>query len=378
MKSEASIPFAFVALGGSIAKTKCRKSLVCSLNEKDEQGQFPAESRNQLQVNRRTILQFGASLATSALWAPNPATAAASALASVVPLGDTGLPLSLDHAERIFDTRIGSYLPPKPKQILPRHLTSEEDRLIFVGENHSNPLHHRIQLDIIKALYESDSSRPLAIGFEHFYRQHQRILDSFIRGRISLVQLRNLVHWDSMFGYEFKLWVPILQYACENSIPVLGLNVPGAVTELIAEGGLNSLPGALRELLPEVDLSNQPHYEHFVATIAGHHQLEGNMLKNYYEALSLWDEYMADSAAKFMTADSEFNAKRGRLVVLCGNAHVEGKFGVPDRVTKRTGLQTFTVVPKSVRMTDERLPDIERPDSRDVADWLWYLADRLP
>ena len=38
-----------------------------------------------------------------------------------------------------------------------------------------------------------------------------------------------------------------------------------------------------------------------------------------------------------------------RMVVLVGTDHVRGRVGVPDRVTRRTGLSTFTMVPLSCR-----------------------------
>jgi uncharacterized iron-regulated protein len=54
--------------------------------------------------------------------------------------------------------------------------------------------------------------------------------------------------------------------------------------------------------------------------------------------MTSWDEYMADSAARFQK-------ERGlrRMVVLAGSGHVERGFGIPDRAAKRTGGKAATV-----------------------------------
>ena len=54
--------------------------------------------------------------------------------------------------------------------------------------------------------------------------------------------------------------------------------------------------------------------------------------------MTAWDEYMADSAAKFQK-------ERGlrRLVILAGHGHIERSFGIPDRAAKRTGGKAMTV-----------------------------------
>ena len=76
-------------------------------------------------------------------------------------------------------------------------------------------------------------------------------------------------------------------------------------------------------------------------------------LQRSYEAMTLWDEYMAASIAGYVRADRRAGAGVGgaanrgteRMVVLAGTGHVQGRVGMPDRFTRRTGLSTFTVVP---------------------------------
>ena len=71
---------------------------------------------------------------------------------------------------------------------------SAEPRVFFAGEEHTHPMHHKMQYELIKAVKELDDA-PLAIGLEMFYRQHQPALDAFVFGdgdfdRVGLVGRR--------------------------------------------------------------------------------------------------------------------------------------------------------------------------------------------
>jgi hypothetical protein len=119
---------------------------------------------------------------------------------------------------------------------------------------------------------------------------------------------------------------------------------------------------------------------------------------------TLWDEYMAASIAGYLrspvpapmlargaspvaaaaarapasAAGAADAASAGapdpgwRMVVLVGTDHVRGRVGVPDRVTRRTGASTFTMVPLSVPWAESGLPAIERPLGANEGEWLLY------
>ena len=99
----------------------------------------------------------------------------------------------------IFDTRIGSYLPAQPARFMSRALANckgaddcPASPIVFVGETHTNPMHHHIQLKVLKAtqaLSHAEGSTT-AVGLEMFYRQHQNLLDRYIFGTDSLADLR--------------------------------------------------------------------------------------------------------------------------------------------------------------------------------------------
>lgn len=77
-----------------------------------------------------------------------------------------------------------------------KHRKETLGRVVVVGEAHTNPLHHRAELEVIQALHKLEPERPLVIGLEHFYRKHQGYLDGFIAGDISMSKLHELTQWE--------------------------------------------------------------------------------------------------------------------------------------------------------------------------------------
>lgn len=172
------------------------------------------------------------------------------------------------------------------------------------------------------------------------------------------------------------MWTPIFKYCREMNVRLLGLNLPHQVVHLVSQMGLENVPKNLRELLPEMDLDNEVHKARFRKNMGldgrtqgvGNHGFDSNsvLYKRYYEAATLWDEYMAESASMWLN-----NNDVGRLVVLAGASHVAGRVGIPDRITRRTGCDCFTIVPEGVQWVDHQ-PVMQQVPKMDTADWVWY------
>ena len=126
----------------------------------------------------------------------------------------------------LYDTRSGSFLPPDPRRYVASALrrreaeqcapqsaaggaaaatcAAGEARVIFAAEDHLNPLHHVMQLEMIKAVDALDE-RPFAIGLEMFYRQHQPALDAFVFEDGSFANLKRRTRWKSTWGCDLGL-----------------------------------------------------------------------------------------------------------------------------------------------------------------------------
>ena len=180
------------------------------------------------------------------------------ARADVSPLDSTSWPLdpgqfSNYDASRtlLYDTKAGSYMPSDPAPRLAAALrrasadAAAPPRVIFAGEEHTNPLHHVYQLQLIKAVNELDDA-PLALGLEMFYRQHQPYLDEYIFGDGDFKRLKRRCHWSKTWGYDFNDYAKILAYARKHQIRLVGLNVPYPLVSMVGTYGLRGVPPELR------------------------------------------------------------------------------------------------------------------------------------
>ena len=65
-------------------------------------------------------------------------------------------------------------------------------RVVYVGESHTNPAHHAIQLEVIKALEPSTAN--LTIGMEMFDNTYQPVLDQWTAGELDQTDFIKKTH----------------------------------------------------------------------------------------------------------------------------------------------------------------------------------------
>jgi uncharacterized iron-regulated protein len=280
--------------------------------------------------------------------------------------------------ERIFDTYHRSYLPAKPELYLSQERL-EGKKIVVIGETHTNPLCHRIELDVIRALAMKNmqEGQNMAIGLECFFRQHQVALDRFVFIHHDLAILKKETDWEKSWGYDLNFYAKIFNFASMHGIRLIGLNVPYQVAQLVGQVGLVNLPPKLKKLLPDVDLGVTKHREQFEAAIGafgGHPDMKEEAFSRMYQVQTLWDEYMAESAAIYST-----NHPEDMLVVIAGVGHVAGRVGIPDRISRRlNNAPTFVIVPQPVDwIASSGLPDVTLPLNVDDCDWAWYTEREL-
>lgn len=212
-------------------------------------------------------------------------------------------------------------------------------RVIYVGETHTNPSHHAIQLAVIKAL--AARTEKLAIGMEMFDHTYQPVLDQWSAGGMDEATFLERTHWYANWRFDFGLYRDILEYAKEKGLPIVALNIPFHIPGKIRIGGIDSLTDDDRHHLPAVvDTTNTAHRD-YVEAIFSMHSLPGNKsFENFYSAQCAWEDAMADAVAR--------NLGTGKMVVLAGNGHIIRKFGIPDRAFARTRAPFKTIYPASV------------------------------
>lgn len=212
-------------------------------------------------------------------------------------------------------------------------------RVIYVGETHTNPSHHAVQLEIIQAL--NPITAHLTIGMEMFDHTYQPVLDRWIAGEMDETAFIENIHWYVNWRFDFALYREILEYAKENAIRIIALNVPSQIPGKISVGGIASLSEEDRRHLPAtIDTSDADHRA-YVEEIFRMHAIPGRENFDYfYQAQCTWEDAMAEAIAE--------NLGSGKMVVLVGNGHIIRKFGIPNRAYSLNPAPFKTVYPATV------------------------------
>jgi uncharacterized iron-regulated protein len=232
-------------------------------------------------------------------------------------------------------------------------------RVIYVGEQHSDPVHHRIQLDIIKAVYQTDPD--IVVGMEMFDHTYQHILDLWSAGELDQKTFLQKVHWYANWKWDFELYKDILEFIKQEKIRLVGLNVPFHIPSKIAVGGIeNLLDDDRKHIPPNIDTSIDAHRA-YVEKIFNHHRAtKMDSFDFFYEAQCAWEDTMAASVA--------LNMKDDQMIVIAGNGHIIRKFGIPDRTFRQTGADFRTVYPATAGNEVES----------DYADYIWVTSREKP
>jgi uncharacterized iron-regulated protein len=211
--------------------------------------------------------------------------------------------------------------------------------LICIGETHDSELNHRVQLQIIKAIFARDER--LGVGMEMFQRPYQKEVDRFFQGQASEDEFLKATEYRQRWGFDWNLYRPIVEFCRKNSIPLAALNVSRELTRRISTVGYEKLTDDEKKQLGAIDFQVKAHRDYWYERLAkmhGEKNVKEEQKERSYQVMTTWDEYMADSAACFQK-----ERKLRRLVVLAGSGHIDRGFGIPQRAAGRTGGKAVTV-----------------------------------
>jgi uncharacterized iron-regulated protein len=227
-------------------------------------------------------------------------------------------------------------------------------RVVYVGEIHTNPYHHAIQLKIIRAL--AQTTPHLMIGMEMFDHTYQPVLDQWSAGKMDEATFLRRTHWYVNWRFDFSLYRDILEYAKKKRLRIIALNIPFHIPPKIRIGGIDSLTPDDRCHLPDtIDTTNAAHRAYLKKIFRMHafaFHGRGNF-EYFYEAQCAWEDSMAKAIADHLGS--------GKMVVLTGNGHIIRKFGIPDRAFARTHAPFKTIY----------LAPVDSEADLDWADYIW-------
>jgi uncharacterized iron-regulated protein len=232
--------------------------------------------------------------------------------------------------------------------------------VVYLGEIHSIPRHHKLELEVFEGLAGRGISVVLAM--EQFEAFNQPALDRFNSGSLDLdgliAETKLQKRWSGYTNY-----LPLLRAARSHQVPVLALNARAETIRTIGRHGLANLPPEERSSLPAEIITNDPLYQKWLNKVLGVHMaFDPNLLEPAFQAQVARDETMAERLAQFLGSPA---GQHRTAVVVCGSGHCEYGLGTPARVSRRIPGISQRIVLFS-ESGDLHLTEQERKQSRSI------------
>ncbi len=224
-------------------------------------------------------------------------------------------------------------------------------QVVFIGENHDRWDHHQNQLEIIRRLHRGNTA--LAIGMEFFQQPFQAHLDDYVAGEIGDRELLRRTEYYERWSYDYRFYQPILEFARNNRIPVVALNVPQEIARKVGDKGLAALSEEERARIPkDIDRSDKKYLERLRAIFAMHAKGDVSDFNRFVDVQLLWDEGMAERVVGYLNDHPERT-----MIVLAGSGHLVYGAGIPNRVNRRLPVDAATVINSGPRAIKSGMAD---------------------
>lgn len=203
--------------------------------------------------------------------------------------------------------------------------------VIYVGEYHTIPRHHEIQLALLQELFARQL--PLVLCLEQLEARDQPALDRYGRREIDFAGLVQAVDWPSKWR-NYPAYRALCEFARQHRIPIRALNAPTDLIRAVNRGGgVAKLTPEQRAQLPADLTLDDPDYERLTTLeLAAHMGMDAARLRPMFEAQVARDEVMAENIVAARRADPA--APRVAFVVL-GAGHMRYGLGTAARVRRR-------------------------------------------
>ncbi|RNL56522.1 ChaN family lipoprotein [Pedobacter jejuensis] len=197
--------------------------------------------------------------------------------------------------------------------------------VLFFGEDHNDSIGHYLEAEIFKQLYQKYPKKTAA-SFEMFYTDTQPVIDEYLAG---LISEKNFIK-EARVWPNYKDYRPLIEYAKENKIDVIGGNAATRYSNAVTKSGLETLkdfPKGSSSFLPPlpIDTALGRYYEKFGESMGGH----GTGTMKIYQTQNLWDATMAWNIDKYLKAHNGF-----KILQLNGRFHSDEKLGTLAKLQK--------------------------------------------
>ena len=230
----------------------------------------------------------------------------------------------------------------------------ESSKAVFVGELHATPTHHKVQLEVIKYLY--NAGMKVAIAFEMLPEHKQDLLDGWMNGSIPEQTFTHF--YQSYVNLPFRYYRNIFLFARDAGIPIFAINAKKELIANVSRNGLDAVPDELLEKTGFTDCSQDSAYERLIG-LPGNRDFHAAGMPHLCDAQRLRDTVMTYNVARLMVNGNY------TVVVLTGVIHA-AKLAMPEMLKNYTTLPYKVLMPLNVSHILYGNPDLN------IADYLWY------
>lgn len=232
-----------------------------------------------------------------------------------------------------------------------------QNDVLFLGEQHDDTYGHRLELAIVQGSFRR---RPnTVIAMEMFERDAQPSLNNYFSGKISETEfLSQSRPWPNYLS-DYR---PIIEYARNRKLPVIGSNAPTRLARSVAQNGIeivSQFPVEARPLVAaQLEYPKDDYWQRFLETMtamAGHGAAasgqpspHGNphgaapvsdeevtkRIERFYQAQVLKDETMGESIATIFK-DHAKDVTKPFVIHINGDFHSAYGLGTMARAKRR-------------------------------------------
>ena len=264
------------------------------------------------------------------------------------PAGETpqpAAPISIEGDYAIFDTATGLTV-----SINELADALAEFDVVFIGEQHTNKVGHRLEIETTEALFERRGK--LILSLEMFERDVQESMNAYLAGEIDEEEFRSVSRPWPNYEYGYR---PGIELAKREGLQVLAANIPRPLASRVVREGLTNVLAA--DHAPRIVMTPAGEYrDRFNAIMGGHGDTLGSHADNVFAAQCIKDATMAESISDALSSAP------GTLVVhWCGKFHSDAHLGTVERLAvRRPELSIAVITMTSGGDLGRPLDDLER------------------
>ncbi|WP_273794874.1 ChaN family lipoprotein [Brucella intermedia] len=185
---------------------------------------------------------------------------------------------------------------------------------ILLGETHTDPRHHQIQMDILKRTGAN------TVLFEMLEPMHEQIAAQYAQGQISSVQLHTGLQWQQRGWPIWNAYYPIFEVASGQKALIGHASLDSELIHNVNKFGVLALPRRLRqELKLKPGEKSVVDFNEVRNEIKRSHSIDDTTAQRLAISQYVKDAYMA----------YRLSESKPKAVLIAGRGHVRTDIGVP-------------------------------------------------